>query len=147
MISTNVNIITTDQGDLDINDININFNTIEGKLIKNIIKTFSIDRYFICFEKDSLEDSIPNNKLYLINSTNILYNKEIQIAEKFVNNHNIHKIKYNGEIILEILLDNINNSEINFIKINNIYCESTHMNDNYTNLYKLIDNYENLLDD
>ena len=62
---SNLHLISTDQGEIDIDKVEFNIHTINQKKIC-IIRTISIDNYLICFDKNSLEANIPNNQIILV---------------------------------------------------------------------------------
>ena len=120
--------ILTDQGIFLIKDINPNLHTINNEKIIAITKTVTLDKYLICFEKNSLGKNYPNKKTIVSKYHKIFYNNNMIEAYKF---ENVHKVNYNGEILFNILLNKYSK-----IYANNLICESLHPENLIAKLYK-----------
>ena len=124
--------IKTDQGIINIDKINIEIHTIRNEKIINITQTVSQDNYLICFNKNSLGLNYPNNKTIMTPNHKIYYKGQMIQAKQFINrfNNNITKIKYNGEILYNILMHKYNK-----ININNLIVETLHPKNIIAKLY------------
>lgn len=118
--------IQTDQGMLAIEDID-DSHTIKNEKFK-ITKTITNDKYLICFEKDSLGKNYPNKKTIMSKSHKIYYKGKMVQAGR-IRSEGVHKIKYNGEILYNILMD------YKLIKVNNLFCETLHPDNIIAKLY------------
>jgi len=145
--------ILTDQGIIQISNIDIKKNTINNENIKAITKTISNNKYFVCIEKDAFGDNIPNQTTYISKHHKILHNngKMYKAFEYLNKNKKIYKVDYNSEVLYNILLE-----EHSTIKVNNLICETLHPENQIAKLYlqlqkleikdqeKVIKNYNNM---
>lgn len=123
--------ILTDQGEIAIEKINPDINTIQNKKIVGIIKSFNIDDYFVSFEKDSLGPNVPSQTTIISKYHGIFYKEKMKQAQYFVNKFkNVHKIKNNGELFYNILME-----EHEKISVNNIICETMHTKNEMAQIY------------
>ena len=114
-------LIQTDQGEITIENIDIKNHTINNKSIIEITKTISSDKYLVYFKKHALGYNIPNKKTIMTKEHRILLNNELIEANDLVENKNVKKIKYNGELLYNVLMDN---HEV--MNVNNLVCETLH---------------------
>jgi hypothetical protein len=126
--------IITNQGNVCIANIDINKHTIRNKKIMAITKTIIVDKYMVCFEKDSLGKNIPCEKTIMSKNHLIFYKKTMIHADYFIrkNFDNIYKVEYSGEILYNVLLETHDK-----MIVNNIICETLHPNNKLSNLHKL----------
>jgi len=130
--------ITTDQGIIPIETILPSFHTIGKKNIIDITKTISLDNYLICFEKNSLGENIPSKKTILSKKHKLVYKNKMLDAEWFIGKFdNIHKVKYDGEILYNVLMENYDK-----MMVNNILCETLHPENDIAKLSKLFKKIE-----
>lgn len=130
--------IKTDQGEVSIEKIDINKNTIRNKKIIDITKTLIKDKHLICFEKDSLGKNIPSQKTLITQNHKVLYKgKMVKAIEMIDKNTNIHKIKYDGEPVYNVLME-----EHNKMVVNNMICETLDPNNFIAKLHMHIRNKE-----
>jgi hypothetical protein len=128
-------LINTDQGKIMIENINIKIHTIHGKKIKAITKTISPHDYLVCFEKHSIHFNYPSRQTIMSKNHKILYNGEMMKAYTFLKNKtNIYKIKYNGDILYNVLME-----DYSTIKVNNLICETLHPSSVVAKLYNKFD--------
>jgi hypothetical protein len=112
--------IETDQGIIYISKINPKIHTIRGKKIEAITQTISMDKYLVCFEKDSLFKNVPNKKTIMTKTHSILYKGSLVCSNEFIKKFDgIHKVRYSGEILYNVLF-----AEHDKIVVNNMICES-----------------------
>ena len=130
-------IILTDQGEIPIDTIDTNFHTISNEKIVDITKTISLSSFLVCFEKNSLGFNIPSKKTILSSNHKLEYKGKMLESEYFIGKFkNIYKIKYNGEKLYNILMENHNK-----IIVNNLICETLHP-DNY--IAKMHNSFKNM---
>jgi hypothetical protein len=123
--------IKTDQGIIPINEINTSFHTINHKNIKHITKTVTLDNYLISFKKSSISYNCPCAYTVMSKDHKILYKGQLVEAYRFLDHsEDVKKIKYNGEVLYNVLLD-----EHNVMNVNNIICETLHPNNVIAKLY------------
>jgi hypothetical protein len=128
--------IRTCQGLIHIDKINPDLHTIRNKKIVAITKTVTEDNYLICFEKDSLAPNVPSEKTIMTCNHKILHNGKMTKAKDFIENfEKVYKVKYNGEILYNVLLE-----EYDKMIVNNLICETLHPENAVAKLYKIISN-------
>ena len=112
--------VRTDQGLIHIDKINPEIHTIHNKKIVAVTKTITQDNYLVCFEKDSLATNVPCEKTIISENHKLFYNGKMTKAINFIDKFdNVKKIKYNGEILYNILME-----ESNKMIVNNLICET-----------------------
>jgi 6-phosphogluconolactonase (cycloisomerase 2 family) len=133
--------INTNKGIIPISHINSNIHTIANKKIVAITKTILQDKYLVCFKKNSLGINCPIKNTIMSKNHKILYKGEMMEAHKFLGNVlNVTKIKYNGEILYNILMENYET-----ILVNNLICETLCPTNVIAKLYtsNISENYKN----
>jgi streptogramin lyase len=129
--------ITTNQGVINIEKLNPNKNTISNKKIIGISKTVSRDEYLILFKKHSLGSNMlglmhPSKDTIMTKDHKIQYEGRMIEAEKFLGKFNgVTTIKYNGEFLYNILME-----EHEGIYINEMICETLHPENGIARLLK-----------
>jgi hypothetical protein len=127
--------VTTDQGDIPIEQINSHIHTIRGKKIIGITKTVTHDTYLVCFEKDSLGNNIPSQKTVISQNHLILYKEEMIKAKEFIRDFaNVYKIKYNGEVLYNVLME-----EHDTMIVNNLICETLDPENGTAKIYGILE--------
>ncbi len=135
--------ILTDQGVIPIDEINPDIHTICGKTIVEITKTVSFDKYLICFNKNALKHNYPTEKTIMSKEHKIYFNGKMREAKTFVDQfENVKKIKYNGEILYNVLME-----EPYIIKVNNLICETLDPENLIAKLYTKNCKYSNEMRD
>jgi alpha-tubulin suppressor-like RCC1 family protein len=114
--------INTDQGIINIEKINPNICTIRGNKIETITKTITQDKYLVCIEKDAFSKNIPSQKTLISKNHSLLYNGKMIKAKELLqlNNEGIYKVKYNGILLYNVLLQDKHDKMI----VNNLICET-----------------------
>ena len=124
--------VKTDQGEIAIDKINSNVNTIRGKKIVAITQTISIEKHLVCFEKDSIAKNVPSQQTFVSLDHRVYYKGSMRKAEWFVRNfYNVTLVAYNGETLFNVLLENHET-----MIINNLICETLHPKNNVAKIYK-----------
>lgn len=111
--------ITTDQGIIEIDKIDITKHTINKKPIVAITKTISKEEFLVTFKKDSLGKNCPTKKVTVSETHKVLHNGELKKAITLVDNHKIKKKPYKGEFLYNILLDTYS-----VVNVNGMTCET-----------------------
>lgn len=128
--------ICVDQGIIPIQQINPKIHTINNKKIVAITKTTSPDDCLISFEKNSIGRNIPSEKTIVSKDHLIMNNGQMIKAVNFVGKYkNIHKIKYTGELLYNVLLE-----EHDKMIVNNLVCETLHPNNIIGKIYTHLSN-------
>jgi len=97
-------IVTTDQGDIEIEKIDIDYHTIRGKKIIALTETQSVDDYLVKIKKNAF--GVVPNKDTETTGNHIIYNGSIMVkAKTLINGTTIEKIPYRGLPLYNILLE------------------------------------------
>ena len=112
--------IQTNQGEIAIEKIDTKVHTIRNKKIVDITKTISPDKYLVCIEKDALGNNIPSQETKISKNHCIYYNGKM-IKAKDLLGDKVSKVKYNGEVLYNVLLE-----EHDKMVVNNLICETLH---------------------
>ena len=129
--------IKTDQGIVKIGEIIPNIHTIRNKSINLVTKTVTLDKYLVCFEKDSLGKNIPSENTIMTKNHKVMHNGVMVMAKELLNKYDgIYKVKYDGEILYNILLDNKHDK----LMVNNLICETLDPENFIAKMYKKISN-------
>ena len=127
-------IIKLDQGFLEIENVDPDIHTINGKKIIAVTKSVSTDDFLICFEKGSLGNNIPSKKTTMTHNHEVFHNKKMRKAIDCMNfSRNINKVKYSGEILYNILMEEHQN-----IEVNNMICETLNPKNPIAELYTIL---------
>ena len=125
--------INCDQGIIAIEKINPEIHTIRNKKIIGITQTIHChDKYLVCFEKDSLGKNIPSQKTVMSRSHKVLYKGKMVRAYDLLDLDNVYKVKYNGEVLYNVLLEKYDK-----MVVNNLICETLDPEHDIAQLYKV----------
>jgi hypothetical protein len=131
--------VVTDQGEMCIDKIEAGVNTINGEKIVAITKTLLQEDYLVSFDRDSLGKNYPAKKTVMSGQHKILYKGKMVEAHLFVNHFNgVKKVKYDGEIVYNVLMENYNS-----MKVNNLTVETLHPQNIVAKVYRQVD-FDNL---
>ena len=90
-----------------------------------------LEKFLVCFEPHSLRKNYPSQRTIMSGEHKVRYNSELTEARKFVEQfEGVSLIKYNGELLYNILLDTHET-----IKVNGMVCETLHPNNVIAQLY------------
>jgi len=132
-------LIDTNLGKIAIEKINPDIHTIRNKKIVTVTKTITQDKYLVCFEQGSLGMNIPSEKTVISKNHLIFYKGHMIKAKEFIkiiNNGKVRKMKYTGEILYNILLENYDK-----MVVNNLICETLHPINSIAVLYTELKNF------
>ena len=125
-------LIQTDQGKIRIEKINPRRHTIHKQKIVAITKTtYETEETLVCFEKDSIHKNYPKKRTIISRKHKILDRNEFREAETFINKDTIYEVKYNGEILYNVLLDRHYS-----MRVHNLICETLHPQNKVALFYK-----------
>jgi len=129
--------ITCNQGQIPIEKINPEMHTIKNKPIVGITKTIDFfNKYLVQFEKDSLGNNIPSQKTIVSKNHKVFYKGQMIKAYQLVTlNDKIKKIKYNGEVLYNVLME-----EYDKMIVNNLICETLNPQNDVAKIYKACQN-------
>jgi sugar lactone lactonase YvrE len=128
--------ITCNQGIIPIECLNPDIHTIRNKKITGITQTITQDKYLVCFEKDALGKNIPSKKTIISRNHCIFYRGKMIQAKYFIGEfENVKKIKYTGEVLYNVLME-----EHNKMMVNNLICETLDPKNSIAKLYSHLQN-------
>jgi len=133
--------IMTDQGIINICDLNPSINTIKNNKIVAITQTTGIDDYLVSFAKDCFGLTYPNKETIMTGDHKLFYKGKMIEAKKFIGRfENVKKVNYDGNILYNILMEK--HAKVN---VNNLKCETLHPLNIIARLYKstITDDYKN----
>ena len=129
--------ITTDQGEIAIEKINPDIHTIRNKKIVDITKTVSTSDFLVCFEKHSLDNNIPSRKTVMTKDHEIFFKGKMMRAIDFMDKYeNVHKVKYSGEPLYNVLLEKHDK-----MMVNNLICETLNPENPIAKVYGMLKSY------
>lgn len=99
--------VVTDQGIVEIQNIDETKHTIRNKKIVALTKTKLSQKYLVQIEKDALYNNVPNAKTTISpNHKFFYYGKMVPAKELIGKVEGVNKIQYNDEIVYNVLLEN-----------------------------------------
>jgi len=123
--------IQTNQGIIAIEKLNTKVHTINNQPIKHITQTTTLDKYLICFQKDALGRNVPCATTIMSKEHKIDFEGQLIPAYRFLNfSRAVTKVKYTGQTLYNVLLDNYDR-----INVNNLICETLHPENIIAKLY------------
>lgn len=126
--------VQTDQGLVNIDQLNPEVHTIRNKKIVTVTKTVTQDKNLICFEKDALGANVPSQKTFMTKNHEVFYKGKMTKAKDFVGLvDNVHPKKYTGEVLYNVLME-----EHDKMMINNLICETLHPKNRIAKLYEAL---------
>jgi hypothetical protein len=112
--------VTTNQGDIAIENLNPDIHTIRGKKIVAITQTRPLHKYIISIEKDALGKNVPSAPIQISKEHKVFYKGEMVKANELVEVcEGVTRIPYNGETLYNVLMEKHDK-----MMINNVICET-----------------------
>jgi hypothetical protein len=125
--------ILTDQGIVNIEDINTTLHSIRNKPILHITKSVSSFKHLVCFEKDSMGKNYPSNRTVVSQKHNIYHGGKLIPAIELLDKYsNVQLVPYHGEILYNILMKTHDK-----VVINNMICETLHPDNIVAKIYNI----------
>lgn len=129
--------VSTDQGDVEIQLIDPNFHTICDNPILAVTETIMMEKYIVCIEKHALGYNVPDKRTFITKYHCIKYNNKLIEAYRFIGRlRGIYYVKYNGELLYNILMQKHYVININNLKVESLYPKNI-VARLYTNNYTL----------
>ena len=124
-------LVLTDQGEVEIEKLNVKKHTISGKKIVAVTQTIPLDKYLICIEKNSLGYNVPNKKTLISKTHKIMVDKKLMESEKLVQYvPTIYKVPYDKKVLYNVLLENYS-----VMTVNNLIVETLHPSNIIAKIY------------
>lgn len=126
--------IQTDQGLINIDELNPEIHTIRKKKIVGITQTMTNDKYLVCFEQDCLGKNTPSQKTFISQNHEVFYKSKMMKAKDFVGSvDNVYMKKYKGEVLYNVLME-----EHDKMIVNNLVCETLDPKNRIAKLYMML---------
>jgi hypothetical protein len=124
--------VLTDQGEIAIDKIDIQVNTINQKKIVDITKTVSEESFLVYFEKDALGLDKPNRETIISQNHLIFYEGGFHEAKWFLTQQfaDVKEVPYTSELLYNVLLE-----KHTVMNVNNLICETLRPDNRIAKLY------------
>jgi len=133
--------VRTDQGIINIEQIDPQIHTIASKNILCITRTTTLDTYLISFEKNSLGRNVPCQKTLMTKDHKIMFKGRLVPAYRLLSFFDkVKKVKYTGETLYNVLL-----KDHGTINVNNLVCETLNPDNIIAKLYMRNENITSLV--
>ena len=120
--------ILTDQGIVPIEKISPNLHTINNKLIVAVTQTITNEDTLVCIEKNALGKNVPSEDTIISRRHSILYNGKMVQARRLIklvnNNKKVYSVKYNKELLYNILMEKHEQMSVNNMMVETLYPEN-----------------------
>lgn len=139
----NTKVLTDNGSYVNVSEIDKNpYKYLINNKIPIITKTKSLDKYLVKVEKNSISENVPNEDLILTQNHKILYNNSfVCVSDLIKSNMKIYYIKYNSELLYNIIL---NNESLN---VNGLIVESLNINNKIAKMFLEKEGNENIWND
>jgi hypothetical protein len=122
--------ITTDQGLVNIENINPNMHTIDNKKIIAISKTISSEKHLVCIQPNALGKNCPSKRTVMSLLHGIYIDGKLVKAKDLINKKDIYRISYKKEILYNVVME-----QHNKMGVNNMICETMNPKTSIAKLY------------
>jgi len=113
-------LVQTDQGEIAIEQLQKGKHTLGRQAIKHITQTISTDKYLVRVGKDAIGKNKPTRPTVMSKDHKIEYEGLLVPVYRLLEHiENIKRIKYSGEILYNVLLE-----EYGTMSVNNLRCET-----------------------
>jgi hypothetical protein len=123
-------LITTDQGNIAIGDIQAGTHTLHKKRIVALTKTIPENKYFICFEKDALYPDVPSQRTIMTGNHCLFYKGQFIPAKYFLGMEGISQVEHSGPVY------NILMEDKDSMLVNSLICETLHPQNKIADLFR-----------
>jgi len=146
-------LITTDQGEIAIENINPHYNTINNKKIIGIVESKNLENRLVEIKKDALGPNCPNRTTLISSYHEIFYNGRMIRAKVLIekNTEGVRFIRTDDKMIYNVLMENHDTMEVNNLIVETLKPTNWHaicfMNkiNQKTETERELDNFQNLL--
>jgi hypothetical protein len=123
--------VNTDQGVIMIDKIDPKIHTIRKQKIVAITKTINQDKHLTQIEKNAFDKNVPSMNTVISSNHKIMYMGKMIKAKDFIGlSDKIKEIKYNGEVLYNVLMEDHNK-----MIINNLIVETLHPEHRLAKMY------------
>ena len=130
--------VLTNQGPVNIEDINPAVHTIRNKKIVAITKTVAHDKNLVRIAKHALGKNYPEKTTLISQNHKVLCQGQMIKAKHLVGeNENVTFVPYNGQVLYNVLLE-----EHEKMQVNNLIVETLHPEHKVAKLYRFLKNVD-----
>jgi surface protein len=129
--------IMTNQGPINIEDINPKIHTIRNKKIVAITKTVAHDKKLVRIAKHALGHLYPEKTTLISQNHKVFYQGKMIKAKHLVDDCNVNLVPYNGQVLYNVLLE-----EHEKMQVNNLIVETLHPEHKVAKLYRFLKNVD-----
>jgi len=130
--------IMTNQGPVNIEDINPSVHTIRKKKIVAITKTVAHDKNLVRIAKHALGHLYPEKTTFISQNHKVFYQGQMVKAKNLVDEaKGVTFVPYNGEVLYNVLLE-----EHEKMQVNNLIVETLHPEHKVAKLYRFLQNVD-----
>ena len=130
--------VITNQGPVNIEDINPKIHTIRNKKIVAITKTVAHDKNLVRIAKHALGHLYPEKTTTMSQNHKVFFQGQMVKAKHLVDESNgVTLVPYKGEILYNVLLE-----EHEKMQVNNLIVETLHPEHKVANLYRFLKNVD-----
>lgn len=108
--------VMTDSGEVKLENLDKNKHTIRGQDIVCVTQTLHTDNYMVLIEANALGKNMPVRDTEITGNHKIKYKGKMVKAQELLNEKGVKKVKYNGEILYNVLMKKHSVMRINNIK-------------------------------
>jgi alpha-tubulin suppressor-like RCC1 family protein len=114
--------VKTDQGKVEIQNLDPTIHTLQGKTIVAITDTYCIDDELVLIEKDALRKNYPTQDTLISKRHKIYYRGKMKAAQRLVGKYKgVSFVPYKGEKLYNVLLE-----EYGRMSVHGMLCETLH---------------------
>jgi hypothetical protein len=131
--------ISTDQGEININELVAGKHTIDGKTIRYITKVTNPNRTLTCIRRNAISDGVPSRKTIMTNEHRMMFEGEMVRAEELVDLvEGVFKVKNNGEPVYNVVME-----KQDTMMVNGLRCETVNPHSRGVLSIRMIDRVRN----
>ena len=130
--------VMTNQGAVNIEEINPSVHTIRNKKIVAITKTVAHDKNLVRIAKHALGKNYPEKTTFISQNHKVFFQGQMVKAKHLVGeNENVTFVPYNGQVLYNVLLE-----EHEKMQVNNLIVETLHPEHKVAKLYRFLKNVD-----
>ena len=129
--------IMTNQGPVNIEEINADIHTIRNKKIVGITKTISYEKHLVRIAKHALGKNYPEKTTYISQNHAVLFQGQMFKAKDLVDDKKVTFVPYNGAILYNVLLEKHEK-----MQVNNLIVETLHPDHKVAQMYRYLKNID-----
>jgi len=129
--------VLTNQGPVNIEEINPKIHTIRNQKIVAITKTVAHDKNLVRIAQHALGKNYPEKTTFISQNHKVFFQGQMVKAKHLVNDSNVIFVPYNGQALYNVLLE-----EHEKMQVNNLIVETLHPEHKVAKLYRFLNNVD-----